>query len=182
METVILSEHRRQLLQRLADVEKAASNIRTSIAEEAESQTSIITDFLDHAREQSDLNAHYEMYEKYISERKEILCALDRIKKGTFGECDDCGAKIADKRLLVKPSASLCLECQQSKEAYKGSALARERKLKSSKLLPLTLLNEEAANYEKTNQIYNLTFNRNSIKRLLNYCRRQEQNRCECRQ
>jgi DnaK suppressor protein len=158
MKTENLTEHRRQLLQRLEDVETAAIKIKMHLAEEAELQTSILTDFLDHAREQSDLNAHYEMFEKYITERNEIICALDRINNGTFGECDDCGAMIADKRLAVKPSASLCLECQHSKEVQARSVVEIVGKQNHSNLLFLTLLNLEAANYEKTNQNNNPTF------------------------
>jgi len=38
--------------------------------------------------------------------------ALDKIKKGTYGLCDNCGKKIAPERLEALPQASLCLNCK----------------------------------------------------------------------
>jgi DnaK suppressor protein len=44
---------------------------------------------------------------------KEINIALEKIKKGNFGICEKCGAKIPKKRLLIYPSANLCRKCQK---------------------------------------------------------------------
>ena len=55
-----------------------------------------------------------------LSERKlalKISHALDRIKMGTYGNCESCGAGIPAARLDAKPSASLCLRCQGAHEA-----------------------------------------------------------------
>ncbi|MBP6783292.1 MAG: TraR/DksA family transcriptional regulator [Verrucomicrobiales bacterium] len=55
-----------------------------------------------------------------LSERKlalKISHALDRIKMGTYGNCESCGAAIPATRLDAKPSASLCLRCQEAHEA-----------------------------------------------------------------
>jgi len=39
---------------------------------------------------------------------------LEKIEKGTYGVCDNCGKKIAEARLEAMPSASLCLECKSN--------------------------------------------------------------------
>jgi len=39
--------------------------------------------------------------------------ALDRIKTGDYGFCQDCGKPIPHKRLRVIPWARYCVECQQ---------------------------------------------------------------------
>jgi len=39
--------------------------------------------------------------------------ALDRIKAGDYGSCQDCGRPIPRKRLKVVPWARYCVECQQ---------------------------------------------------------------------
>lgn len=47
--------------------------------------------------------------------RQEIAAvehALEKIKKGTYGLCDNCGKKIAPERLEALPQASLCLSCK----------------------------------------------------------------------
>ena len=38
--------------------------------------------------------------------------ALEKIEKGTYGLCDNCGKKIAPERLEALPQASLCLNCK----------------------------------------------------------------------
>lgn len=120
MEKIFLSQHRMKLLQQLSELETTMANVKAEVIEAGKSQVSSLQDSLDHSKDQSDLNAHFEIQERYIYERRQILIALGRIKNGSFGECDDCGDSIPVKRLLVQPSASLCVGCQQQKEAYIG--------------------------------------------------------------
>ncbi len=42
--------------------------------------------------------------------------ALQRIDKGTYGQCIKCGEAIATKRLEARPEAALCLGCASVKE------------------------------------------------------------------
>lgn len=42
----------------------------------------------------------------------EVLAALGKIDKGTYGICDSCGKPITKKRLAVLPWATLCKECR----------------------------------------------------------------------
>lgn len=42
--------------------------------------------------------------------------ALERIRKGTFGECAECGSDIEAKRLDAIPWARYCLKCQELRE------------------------------------------------------------------
>lgn len=51
------------------------------------------------------------------SELKEVERALKKIKKGTYGKCENCKKTIESKRLKVKPSAIYCLSCEMKKEA-----------------------------------------------------------------
>lgn len=37
--------------------------------------------------------------------------ALEKIEKGTFGTCEDCGNKIGEERLLAYPEAQHCIDC-----------------------------------------------------------------------
>ena len=54
---------------------------------------------------------------KLKSDLKEIEKALSKIKKGTYGICDNCGKKIDPKRLEVKPQAIYCLSCEKKLES-----------------------------------------------------------------
>src|ERR1700722_7943093 len=42
---------------------------------------------------------------------EEIESALERIKKGTYGQCGFCGESISDARLTALPWARLCIDC-----------------------------------------------------------------------
>jgi DnaK suppressor protein len=42
--------------------------------------------------------------------------ALERIKHGTYGECESCGNKIPLARLNALPYATSCIECQRAAE------------------------------------------------------------------
>src|SRR6188472_1543879 len=45
-----------------------------------------------------------------------IQKAIDKIDKGTFGVCDDCGDKISVKRLEARPETTLCIRCKEDQE------------------------------------------------------------------
>lgn len=46
--------------------------------------------------------------------------ALLRLEQGTYEQCAQCGQTIPIERLMAKPSVSLCLACQESKDALKA--------------------------------------------------------------
>jgi|SRR5437867_5262253 len=48
---------------------------------------------------------------------REIIDAQDRLMDGKYGLCAECGAEIETRRLLVEPTATLCLGCQSMAEA-----------------------------------------------------------------
>ena len=46
----------------------------------------------------------------------EITAALRRIEAGDYGDCQQCGEPIAEKRLQFAPCASLCIKCASQAE------------------------------------------------------------------
>jgi len=42
--------------------------------------------------------------------------ALDRLAKGTYGQCEVCGEAIGKNRLMAFPRATLCMTCKQREE------------------------------------------------------------------
>ncbi len=42
---------------------------------------------------------------------KDVNSALDKIKSGKYGVCENCGKEIDEKRLLACPEAKTCLKC-----------------------------------------------------------------------
>jgi DnaK suppressor protein len=41
----------------------------------------------------------------------EVNAALERIERGTFGRCENCGQEIPNKRLDALPHARYCVHC-----------------------------------------------------------------------
>ena len=56
----------------------------------------------------------------------EIDGALDRIRQGTFGRCENCGQEISRQRLLALPYTRYCLAC--ARELQGGAASRPERR------------------------------------------------------
>ena len=46
----------------------------------------------------------------------QVRQALDRLEEGTFGECQQCGEKIGERRLEAVPWTSYCIACQEKIE------------------------------------------------------------------
>jgi DnaK suppressor protein len=49
-------------------------------------------------------------------ELHEVNNALERIGKGGYGLCQDCGQPIPAERLLALPQATLCVSCKSKRE------------------------------------------------------------------
>jgi len=50
--------------------------------------------------------------ERLLHNREEIILAIDRIHKGTYGNCVGCGKQIDLRRLEVVPWSNFCIVCQ----------------------------------------------------------------------
>jgi DnaK suppressor protein len=58
--------------------------------------------------------------ERIASDHEQLLRkidhALERLDAGTYRVCEGCGEEIPMERLRAKPSASLCVTCQEAKD------------------------------------------------------------------
>ena len=44
--------------------------------------------------------------------REQVERALERVKEGAYGLCEDCGHRIPSERLRYQPAATRCVDCQ----------------------------------------------------------------------
>lgn len=84
-------------------------------------------DVLNHQKE--------EQLESRLSERnllflKKVEAAKSKIEDGTYGVCEDCGCDISQKRLLARPTANFCIDCQEAKEHLEKHNINHRRDLK----------------------------------------------------
>ena len=54
--------------------------------------------------------------ERDVDELRQIAVAKERMDRGEYGECVDCGVDIAVARLEVQPAAVRCVPCQERYE------------------------------------------------------------------
>jgi DnaK suppressor protein len=56
--------------------------------------------------------------------RREIERAFQRLREGTFGECEDCGEQVSERRLNALPWARLCIHCQEALDGQASHAIS----------------------------------------------------------
>ena len=104
----------RQQLSRRRDVlreevrrvkEEQAEQPRPSAHDEQEDAGELGEENIRHA-------VRYAEQERDQLELRDIDDALDRMDKGRYGECVDCGVDIPLNRLQAQPAAPRCLKCQ----------------------------------------------------------------------
>lgn len=64
------------------------------------------------ATETLELEKRLALENRVRQEMAKVEHALDKIKNGTYGLCDNCGQPISPERLEVLPQANLCLNCK----------------------------------------------------------------------
>jgi len=47
---------------------------------------------------------------------RDIDLALDKMKKGTYGKCENCKGNIPIERLRALPEARICFDCEKKKK------------------------------------------------------------------
>ncbi len=70
----------------------------------------------DAAIETLDRGTEFALEENLRTMLEEIDAASEKIEKGTYGVCDNCGGDIKMARLERIPSATMCVECQERLE------------------------------------------------------------------
>jgi RNA polymerase-binding transcription factor DksA len=57
------------------------------------------------------------LWQRLAAHSRALTAAKDRISEGTYGICAHCGRPIPQRRLKVLPTAALCVQCQERREA-----------------------------------------------------------------
>ncbi len=111
-----MSEHERQQLlavlqQKLTDLGGGQAG-KESLAQERS------CDPLDEAQAELNLNLAVRRLSLDWETRRAVLAAVERIRSGEYGTCEDCGDPIHPKRLEAVPWATLCVACQSMAENH----------------------------------------------------------------
>jgi DnaK suppressor protein len=57
------------------------------------------------------------LWQRLAAHSRALTAAKDRMSEGTYGLCAQCGRPIPQRRLKVLPTATLCVQCQERREA-----------------------------------------------------------------
>ena len=99
-----------RLEEQLAELRGRQARVETDLAEP------LNADFSEQAVEMEDdaaLEGQAALIDRQIAS---VSRALERIERGTYGECVRCGGAIAAARLAVRPEAALCIACARSEQ------------------------------------------------------------------
>ncbi|MBI3290477.1 TraR/DksA C4-type zinc finger protein [Candidatus Microgenomates bacterium] len=97
----------RDLETKLKQIESKLKSVDSTHDESPESTTELGT-FSWHLQTQETQRA---MHEHLIEFRETLRRSLEKLKKGAYGICEDCGNQIEDERLKVMPTAAICVAC-----------------------------------------------------------------------
>jgi DnaK suppressor protein len=75
-----------------------------------------VEDFGERGEHRLRAEVRYAEKERDIEELRAIAAARERLMRGVFGECIDCGVDIPRARLEVAPASARCLPCQEKFE------------------------------------------------------------------
>jgi len=83
-----------------------------SLADSVGSANASIPEDVDLAQALSDRDTTDILVHLLDQNREQVERALERVKEGAYGLCEDCGHRIPSERLRYQPSATRCVDCQ----------------------------------------------------------------------
>ncbi len=92
------------------------SHARQMLAGEVHADSDDLPDELDSADSESSLSFTGRMRERESGLLAKIERSLERIERGSYGECESCGEEIGLERLRARPVAEFCIECKNEQE------------------------------------------------------------------
>lgn len=115
MDPKFIEEMKEALTKEKADLENNISRIAKPVdKEEGDYETNfneIGTDREDNATEVGEYSDNLSVEVTLEKRLQEIIEALERIEKGTYGFCENCGKEIGTDRLRANPAATTCIQC-----------------------------------------------------------------------
>ena len=113
------------LSQMLSDRAAEIKNKLRLLREVLPTESAQVKDAEEQSMEDFVLGMDFALMEMESETLKKIDEALRRLEEGTYGDCAECGQKIAEPRLKALPFANTCRECQEHREQDQYTALHR---------------------------------------------------------
>jgi RNA polymerase-binding transcription factor len=101
--------HFRKILEMLKD--EMSQDIDRTV-QTMQDEATIFADPNDRASQESDIAMELRNRDRERKLIKKIDETIARIESGDYGYCNNCGVEIGLKRLEVRPTATLCIDCK----------------------------------------------------------------------
>jgi DnaK suppressor protein len=98
------------------------AHARQMLAGEVHLDSDDLADEIDNAVSESNLSFTGRMRERERGLLAKIERSLERIERGSYGECESCGEKIGLKRLRARPVTDCCIDCKDEQERLERHA------------------------------------------------------------
>ncbi len=115
------------LSQMLSDRAAEIKNKLRLLREVLPTESAQVKDAEEQSMEDFVLGMDFALMEMESETLKKIDEALRRLEEGTYGDCAECGQKIAEPRLKALPFANTCRECQEHREEVAESGRPHPR-------------------------------------------------------
>ncbi|MCR4343569.1 MAG: TraR/DksA family transcriptional regulator [Candidatus Scalindua sp.] len=116
-----------QLMERLKDRRQyLLGEVKQRLKDFKNSGTDRLSDTADMASNMIDDESVMSIAQGEAKEIEQIDYALNKIKNGKYGNCENCGKSINKERLMAIPFVSLCIKCKEDEERYEGSNIDRD--------------------------------------------------------
>jgi len=126
------------LSQMLRDRQSEIKNKLRLLREVLPAESSQVKDAEEQSMEDFVLGMDFALMEMESETLKKIDEALRRLADGTYGDCAECGQKIAEARLKALPFASTCRDCQKLREEQAESDRPQPRSIYQEEPPPAT--------------------------------------------
>ncbi len=117
MDTQTLETIKQQLLAEKEQVEKDLGGFARQDVDNSENYEATFPKFGNKEDENAAEVAEYtdRLSLEHVLEKqlRDVVHALQSIEEGTYGICKHCGNPIEEKRLLVRPTSSSCVDCKK---------------------------------------------------------------------
>jgi RNA polymerase-binding protein DksA len=114
LDSQVLAELKEKLLREKTRVEEEIARIAKPIKDAVGFDTNfneIGTDEDENASEIEEYADNLALESTLEKQLKDVVEALEKIKAGNYGKCENCGADIPIERLRAYPAAKKCLNC-----------------------------------------------------------------------
>ena len=111
------SSFKKEAVKKLLDAKsKILQEVTQKVRSESNTLKFEIGDIYDVASNERERELSLTLGDRDREKLAEIEDALERIRLGAYGECEECGEPVAEDRLRALPFTRVCVECQSRNE------------------------------------------------------------------